>query len=162
MKKNWVSVLTFLSLVAGGFISNSGCTKETIIKETTLRTDTVIIIKQDIAKLFPKKWTLMHHEIEQYSGGSMTSKNVVNFSGQNLYLDFKSNGSYTSNNINGTNSGTWQLLADNHFVQDINTANERYYYILSISESRLVLRGPFTKTNQPVSNFLITGFYQNP
>jgi hypothetical protein len=158
------SSISYLLLTVALSSLFSSCTKE-IITETVKRDSIIvrkdsIIIKQDVPKLFVKKWNLVSHEIEQYSGSIMTNKTVENFSAIGYYNEFKSNGTYTFFDRGGNITGSWELLSDNYYVLDKNTSNERYYYILSISQSNLINRGPFTKTNQLLTNILFSAYFK--
>jgi hypothetical protein len=142
----------------------TGCKKETInnIHDSIIVRHDSIIAKPDVAKLMTKKWTIISNEVETYSAGTVTKKTVSNFSGLNYNVEFKSNGTYSVVDLNGTSTGTWQLIADNLYVVDKTTVNERYYYIVSISETNLIRRGPYTKTNALYSTFLDTAFLVYP
>jgi hypothetical protein len=142
-------VALFLAFIVFSSSVVTGCKKETV---TTIRDSIVvrhdsIIVRFDVPKLITKKWTIISSENEVYSGGTLVSKTVANYSGSNFSLDFKSNATYTAVDLNGTHGGTWQLVSDNLYVLDKTTVNERYYYIISISETNLVRKGPYTKTN---------------
>lgn len=143
-------------------VLTASCTKETIVKETTIQKDTTVIIKQDVTKLILKKWKFLSHEFEQYSGSTLTNKYTENFSALGYYLEFKSGGTYTANDSGGTYTGTWQLLSDNHYVLDKGTSDERYYYIYSISDTRFINRGPYNFNNQMYRSYLFTGYFSNP
>lgn len=163
-----LSTVLGLCLVASAMFTSSSCTKETIIQKDSVivRHDSIIIRKdsivyrQDVLKFLPKKWYLQNHEIESYSNGNLTQKKVENFVVNNFYNEFRSNGSYTNFDLGGTTNGTWSLVDDNLYVLDKNTSNERYYYILSISGSNLIIRGPFTKDNRLYTNFLFTAYFK--
>lgn len=163
-----LSTVLGLCLVASTMFTSSSCTKETIIQKDSVivRHDSIIIRKdsivyrQDVLKFLPKKWFLQNHEIETYSNGIMTQKKAENFVANNFYNEFKSNGTYTNVDLGGTTTGTWSLVDDNLYVLDKNTPNERYYYILSISGSNLINRGPFTKDNRLYTNFLFTAYFK--
>jgi len=109
----------------------------------------------------PRKWSLLSHEYEEYSNGSMVYKKVENFVASGFFVEYKTNGTYASFDRGGNNTGTWQLLADNYYVLDKGTVNERYYYILSISETNFINRGPFNKNNDLVASFLFTAYFKN-
>lgn len=168
-----LSVLPVLSLVVLFSLSMLSCTKE-VVRETIVQKDSIIIrkdsiiirkdsiiTKQDVLKLLQKKWSFLSHEIEEYNGSIVVDKRVENFSARGFFTEFHPNKSYTNLGLGGNFVGTWNLLADNYYVLDQNTSNERYYYILSISETNLIVRGPFSRNNQLVTNFLFTGYYKS-
>ncbi|GEM_PF-3451702 len=164
---NRISSVATVVLCAIFFLSLISCTKE-IIKETVVqkdsiivRRDSIIIKKQDVAKFLKKKWSLQSHEIEQYAAGLLVNKNVENFVSNNFYVEFKTAGTYTSVDRGGTTNGTYELLDDNYYVLDKGTVNERYYYILTISETAFINRGPFTKTNQLLTNYLFSAYFKS-
>ncbi len=170
-----IVVLSFL------FSLSTSCKKETIVKEiyhdTTViyKHDSIIrdsiyrdsifhdsvIIRYNVLKWMTKKWILNNHELETYSGNTLISKKQEDFNGLGYYMDFKSTGATAFFDLGGTTIGTWQLLSDNYYVLDKNTAGERYYYIMSISETNLVVRGPFNSANGLYSNILFTAYYKN-
>jgi hypothetical protein len=146
---------------------SSSCKKETTVKEIYHDTTVVfkhdsIITRYDVLKWMTKKWTLTNHELESYSGNLLVSKKQENFNGLGYYMEFKSGGSTVFFDLGGSTTGTWQLLSDNYYVLDRNTTGERYYYILSISETNLVVHGPFNRANGLYSTGLVTAYYTNP
>lgn len=174
--------MKFLSVafLAISIFSILSCQKE-VIKETITKVDSIfvrrdsiiirrdsiivrrdsIIIRQDIPRLFQRRWNLLSHEIEYYTSGQFTSKKAENFVANGFYHEFRSNGTYTSFDLGGNNTGTYELLADNYYVLDKNTINERYYYILSISEKNFINRGPFDKDNRLIVGYLFTAYFKN-
>ena len=164
---NKISSIAIVVLCAIFSLSLVSCTKE-IIKETVvqkdsiiIRRDSIIIKKQDVVKFLKKKWSLQSHEIEQYTGSLLINKNVENFVANNFYVEFKTTGAYTSFDRGGTTNGMYELLDDNYYVLDKGTVNERYYYILTISETVFINRGPFTKTNQLLTNYLFSAYFKS-
>ncbi|WP_462219042.1 hypothetical protein [Ferruginibacter sp.] len=169
MKNNFSKVFTFFCIITALLsfaLLSSSCKKETIIKEvfhdTVIIKHDSIITRYDVLKWMPKKWTLANDELEQYSGITLTSKKQNSYNGLGFYQEYKTNGTTTFNDLGGVSNGTWELLSDNYFVLDKSTSGERYYYILSISEKNLVIRGPFSKTNGLYSNFLVTTYLKYP
>lgn len=167
-----ISPVFSLLLLAVTILTFSSCTKE--VTETITKTDTVIIrrdsiiirhdsiiSKQDIAKLLTKKWFFQSHEIETYSGTTQTSKKVENFSSTGFFNQFNAGGAYTNFDLGGNSNGSWELVDDNLYVYDKNTVNERYYYILSISATAFINRGPYTKTNLLHRDYLATAYFKS-
>lgn len=172
MENVTMKVLSVTLLVITTFLILS-CQKE-VVKETITKVDSIIvrrdsiiirrdsiIIRQDIPRLFQRRWNLLSHEIEFFTNGQFTGKKAENFIASGFYHDFKSNGTYTSYDLGGNNTGTYELLADNYYVLDKNTSNERYYYILSISDKNFINRGPFDKDNRLLVNYLFTAYFKS-
>ncbi|MBC7901882.1 MAG: hypothetical protein H7Y27_00605 [Gemmatimonadaceae bacterium] len=164
MKKVFITVAVAFIWISFSSIFSGGCTKETIKEfthDTVIFRDTVIkIVNKDsltiVKNFMTKKWTFVGHELETYSGGVLISKKYETFTG--FSAEYRANGTATYVDLGGTSNGTWQLLSPSYYVVDANTAGERYYYIISISDNNLISRGPFTKTNTIYSNFLTTTY----
>lgn len=159
------AALSVMFLLVGGSLF-TGCKKETVIEtrhdSIIVRHDS-IIMKYDVKKWMARKWTIEQNIVESYTGTTMTQKTIANYIGLGHYVDFKSDGTYTSFDINGNRSGSWELLADNWYVIDKNNGSlERYYLILTISEKKLTRQGPFTKTGAMYTNFLDTQYLDIP
>lgn len=115
---------------------------------------------QDNTIVIQGTWTVKNIEQELYSGNTFTGKQFTNPTGNTFA--FNANGSYTSvYQSNPPETGTWELLSPTYLVLDKNTANQRFYNIVSLDNKSFVFRGPFDTNGRVISSlgYVLTNFY---
>ena len=140
-------IFLFILLVTG-LIS---CTKETIVEQ---KTDQLKTNKE----LHYGVWTFYQHEIESYSGTTMTGKKVEKF---NYTVEWKRDGTYIQNRNGSLQTGSWDLQSPSVFVYDKgDIENERYYYVIRLDSNFYYRKGPFNKNGGLYTNYLAVEYYK--
>ncbi len=91
-----------------------------------------------VEEMFTGKWNIELYEEDNYFS-SITKHSTNKKEGKNT-TEYKKGGKYYSK---GKEIGAWTLEDNNLLFLDKGTKSERYYVILSISNSFMVRKGPF-------------------